>query len=335
MNNKIISSILGIVAATVFCFTGCSAGFSYFNYTYENGDKYTAGDREITDKITSVNIDYGAGNVKFSGSDTDKVSIRETANKDLTEEQKVHTWVDGNTLYVRYCASTKRISFYKIQKELEITVPGAQDLSELVVKVSAGNMDFDGFKTDKLNVESSAGNVSFSCSAKEAAIKVTSGNIRFEENGDAKLIDINSTSGNIKVNQKGSLESVKIHATSGDIDAVFDSVSACDIRSTAGNRSIEAESIVDFKSQSTSGNNKFKFCKAPKTADIKSSSGNVYVYLPEDCDVTFHPKITSGEFDYKLTLTKNGKDYVNGNGTNDMIISVTSGNITLYSLLDD
>ena len=33
--------------------TGCAYNFSYI---YENGDKYTAGDRTISDKIDTINI---------------------------------------------------------------------------------------------------------------------------------------------------------------------------------------------------------------------------------------------------------------------------------------
>lgn len=330
MKNKIISTILSIVTTSVLCLTGCSGGFfSFFSYTYENGDKYTAGDREISEKITSINIDYVAGNVTFTGSDTDKITIKENANKDLKKELQVHTWVDGSTLYVRYCASTKRISFYKIQKELEITVPGAQDLSELVVKVSSGDMEFDGFKTNKLDVRSSSGDITFSCSAKEATIKASSGDILFEGDGDAKSFDINSSSGNVRINQNGNLESVKIHSSSGNVDATFGSVSACDIKTSSGNTSLEAESIVDFKSKTSSGKNSFKFGKAPKTADIHSSSGSVTITLPTDSDITVHPHLSSGEFNYELPFTKNGKDYVNGNGTNDMIIDVSSGDVNI------
>ena len=74
--NKLLTGALAMILPATLCLSGCSFGiFNTFNYTYENADKYTAGDREIDDKITSINIDYISGDVKVKGSDTDTVSI--------------------------------------------------------------------------------------------------------------------------------------------------------------------------------------------------------------------------------------------------------------------
>ena len=37
------------------------------------------------DKVTAIDIDYVSGDVTLNGSDTDKVSVKETANKDLDD----------------------------------------------------------------------------------------------------------------------------------------------------------------------------------------------------------------------------------------------------------
>ena len=117
--SKLVAGALALIVPSTICLTGCSFGFvNSFSYQYDNGDKYTAGDREIDDTITKINIDYVAGNVKVKGADTDIVSVEETANQALDSDHQVHTWVDGDTLYVRYCVSTKKISFNKIEKEL-------------------------------------------------------------------------------------------------------------------------------------------------------------------------------------------------------------------------
>ena len=328
--SKILTGILGMVTASTLCLTGCSGGFfSFFTYTYENGDKYTAGDREITEKITTINIDYVSGDVKLQGTDSDKVLITETSNKELSEEQKVHTWVDGSTLYVRYCKSSKNLSFFQIEKNLNITIPGSQDLDSMILHISSGNADFSGFTSKTVNAKSSSGNVNMNCSVSDIIIKASSGKVALVEDGDAKSIDINSSSGTVNVDQKGSVDSVKIHSSSGSVTAALGKVGAFDVHVSSGKINVEAEEINDLKSSSSSGKNEYKLGKAPATADIHSSSGGVKVYIPEDSDITVKPHLSSGEFNYELPFTKNGKEYVCGNGSNEMTIKVSSGDVDI------
>ena len=181
------------------CFSGCGLMIGS-NYIYQNGDKYTAGDREIDDKVTRINVDYLSGNVKVKGTSDDGISIRETANQNIDPDHQVHSWVDGDTLYVRYCVSTDMINFNKIEKSLEITIPGEQELDDFIIDVSSGNIDLDGFATDSLNSHASSGNMSIDCSA--------------------SVIDINSSSGNVILVQKGN--SVRAQSACRSVPRLFE-----------------------------------------------------------------------------------------------------------------
>ena len=107
---------IAVLMIAAFCLAGCGATV---NYTYDDADKYTAGDREISDSIDKLNIDYAAGDVDIKTVPGKTVSVKETANRDLEEDQKVHTRVDGSTLYVKFCASGEGMSFKDIEKHLE------------------------------------------------------------------------------------------------------------------------------------------------------------------------------------------------------------------------
>ncbi len=329
--SKLAAAAMALIVPSTMLMSGCSIGnfFTFFNYTYENADMYTAGDREITDKVRTINIDYVSGNVKLKGTDDDKITINETSNRDIGDEYKVHTWVDGDTLFVRYCKSINKISFHNIEKELEITIPGAQELSDMTVHVSSGNIDFSGFTTESFNAQSSSGNLKISCNASDIKIKASSGNVGLEQEGDSSSIDIKSSSGNITVVQKGNIDNVKLNASSGKIYAALDKASKLDVHVSSGGINVEANEITDLKSDASSGGNSFKLGAAPKTSDIHSSSGGVKVYIPEDSDITVKPHISSGDFNYDLPMSKNGKEYVNGNGTYEMVINVSSGDVDI------
>ena len=117
MNTKLlVAGAMALIVPSTLCLTGCSFGLiNTVSYQYENADKYTAGDREIDDTITKINIDYLAGDVKVRGTDTDNIKVDETANTDIDADHQVHTWVDGDTLYVRYCVS-KRICIHMLHQ---------------------------------------------------------------------------------------------------------------------------------------------------------------------------------------------------------------------------
>ena len=70
-----VAAILAVAAALA----GCSYTFKT-SYIYDNGENYTAGDREITEKVEEINIDYVSGDVKLKLTDSKNVSIKETSN---------------------------------------------------------------------------------------------------------------------------------------------------------------------------------------------------------------------------------------------------------------
>ena len=334
MNTKhLVAGAMALIVPSALCLTGCQFGlFNSFNYKYDNGDKYTAGDRDISEKVTKVNIDYISGNVKVKGTDADTVFIRETSNKAIDDDHKVHTWVDDGTLYVRYCASTNMINFTGIEKELEITLPGSQELDDFIIDISSGNTDISGITTDSLNSHASSGNVNIDCSAEVIELKVSSGNIDLKQTGDNQSVNVKSSSGKVNFTQVGTSNSVSIDSSSGGVTANVDRIDKMYVHVSSGKIYVEGNDIADLTSKASSGHCDFKLKNAPMTADINSSSGGVSVYVPENSDVTVNVSIASGEFNYDLPFAKNGKTYVAGNGTSDMKIHSSSGDVDFMKI---
>ena len=341
-----------IVPATV-CLTGCSFGmFNTLNYKYDNADKYEAGNREIDDKITKINLDYASGNVTVKGKDTDTVSVKETVNKDIDKDHQVHTWVDGDTLYIRYCASKEMLNFSGIEKSLEVTIPEAQNLDDFIINVSSGDILLDSFTTDSLNSRSSSGNTKIACSAKaiehksssgnvnlvqkgnadSIKVKLSSGNLVFDQEGDIDSLDIDSSSGKIEIYQTGNVGTAKIHSSSGGVKAEMGTVDDLTIDVSSGPIVLAADEVKNLNTKASSGHSTISLDKAPATSKINCSSGGIDVSIPEDSDITVHVKISSGDFNYELPFSKEGKDYVNGNGTADMEIHCSSGDVGFHKI---
>lgn len=301
------SAILAMIA----CLSGCSFA-TKTSYIYDNGDKYTAGDREISDKIENIDIDYMSGSVKLIGSDADCVTIEETAAVKLDDKRKVHTWVEGSTLHVRYCASAKSLDLNNLQKQLVITIPEDEILSDLTVDVSSAEVSCENFKSDKVDIEASSGSILAQC--------------------EADMIKLAASSGNVYLNQTGKSNDISIETSSGHINVEMEDASKLMTTASSGDITIKAISVEDFKSETSSGDNEFSFATAPLRSDIEASSGNITVYLPQNSDITFDMDPDEDDFSYDLALTKNGDTYVCGDGTDMMKIVVSSGEIALKTI---
>lgn len=331
LKNKILAGTMALIMPLTMCLTGCSfvSLFNTFSYQYDNASEYKPGDREIDEKVTKINIDYISGDVTINTHDSDKVSVKETANIDLRDPQKVQTWVNDGTLYVRFCQSIKRINFTNIHKKLELTLPSSQDLEDVTVEVSSGNLNCSGITSGTFTSHLSSGNLTCKdITAGGFDAKLSSGNANVD--GSGKNIKIKASSGNINIKQSGDCSSMTIDSSSGNITTEADKVSKMDVHASSGNITVTANEITDLNSRSSSGHNTFDFAVAPKTSAIKSSSGWVKITMPEDSDVKVTAKISSGHFNSELPFTKNGKEYTSGNGSSTMNINVSSGDVDIY-----
>ena len=299
---------MGLFAAMMAGLCACSFGMKT-NYIYDNGDKYTAGDREIKEKIEKIDIDYLSGDIKLTGTSSETVSIKETAKKNLSDKQKVHTWVDGTTLYVRYCASEKKLGLNNLEKKLEIAVPDGLKLSEFKLGVSSGDADCSGFLADSVKLDASSGDIVVGCAAKS--------------------VTANASSGDITLNLTGEADEVKAEASSGEISVNIEQAAKLDAQTSSGRITVNANSIKEVKLVSSSGSQELKVAQSPVSTDLEASSGDVTVYLPENVDVTASFDTSSGDLYYEQSFAKNGDSYVCGNGANHMTIETSSGDITI------
>ena len=297
--------VIAVLVLALGCLSGC--GFRT-NYIYKNGDKYTAGNREIKDKIETINIDYMSGDVTLTVSDSDSINIKETSNKNLDDKRKVHTWVDGTTLYVKYCASAKKLDLNKLDKNLEITVPKNIKLEDIKVNLSSGDLNMNGFEAGAVDIETSSGNVDAAFAAKNIKMEASSGNITLTQTGDSDDVNVKVSSGKIKINMENAAK-LRTEASSGGITLV-------------------AGKVKEFESETSSGDNSFTFAEAPEKSNIEASSGDVVITLPENSDLTAELNVSSGDISYDLPFSKNGGSYVCGSGSNHMKIETSSGDIT-------
>ena len=207
--------VAALAAAMLICLSGCTVKL---NYKYDNADKYIPGDREIAEKIENIDIDYMAGNVTVKGDKTTAVTVKETSKTEIDDKLKVHTWVDGSTLHVKYCAAGKGLSIKDLEKSLEITVPADVKLSDLSIDDSAGDINVD-CSSDYYDVDASAGNITLMQHGESDKIEIddSAGDVDVTAETVRKL-DIDLSAGSLKLSADKVPEKSEIDASAGNID---------------------------------------------------------------------------------------------------------------------
>ncbi|MBR3525039.1 MAG: DUF4097 family beta strand repeat protein [Lachnospiraceae bacterium] len=291
--NTLTKILILVSAAALSLFFGGCAFPSVTNYIYDDAQNYTPGDRDFSEKIESIDIDYLSGDITLVESDTTQITLRETSRIQLDDSRKVHSWVDGSTLHIRYCASAKRLDLNDLDKKLTVTIPRDTELTLLKAELTSGDID--------------AG-----CIAKDINVSVTSGNVRIDQHGYS--------------------DTIRIDATSGDIELSAEAADKTDLKATSGNITVTADSITSLRSDATSGNGSFRFLNLPELSEIEVTSGDITVYIPQDADLTAQIETSSGDLYSDIEFTKNEDSYTCGNGKKRMKIDTSSGDVSLKTL---
>ncbi len=250
--------IVLLSAVSAFCLSGCVM----ISSTYNNSDRYSAGDREFDGgKVRSLDIEWESGSIEIIRHDADTVTITEGCKSDLKEEQQVHSWLDGNVLRIRFCRSGEPFFFKMSEKKLEIKIPRDMVLDDLSCTSSSGDMLF-----------------------KEIS---------------AETINANASSGDMTIEQKGESSSIKAATSSGEIDITAEKTASVETAASSGDITLRLESMPDDVTAATSSGN-IKVCvpedagftvkAATASGDFDSDltltkEGSRYVYGNGKCEM--------------------------------------------------
>ena len=290
----------------------CAAGCANPAVAYEHADQYTPGDFSTNSTIRELDIDWTSGSVTVAHHDQKNVTVTETCNVSLRDDQKVQTWLDGSTLHVRYCKPGINFHLSDAKKELEILLP-------------------NGMELDTLDCDCTSADTTISdISAKTIAADVTSGILQLS-GCSASDFEIDSTSGNVTVDQKGSADTLKVTSTSGKLLITAETVKTLNLHSTSGDTELSVQQSDSVSAGSTSGNETLHFGAVPASVDIDTTSGKAALFVPDSADFKATVDTASGKFDSDLSLKKDDDTYTAGSGSNQIKIETTSGDIVIKS----
>lgn len=290
---------LALTAVMIVCIlTGCGGAYVIRSgdsaSSYPDAGRYSAGDRTFTSPVECIDIDWASGSVRVAAHDEKTVVITETSG-DLADNLKVHSWLEGTTLHIRFCAAGSPGTFFSNlsgKKNLTVMIPENTVLSSFLLSSASATVDLSGFSADTVDVSSASGDVS-------ACI------------GSAEALTFDSASGAVDL-QVQTAGTVNIDTSSGDISLSVGQASSVRLDTASGEAVLRTEAM-------------------PGKCTVGTASGNVCLFLPEDASFTADIDTASGDLDFSLPLKYHNGVYTAGSGDASLSIDTASGDIRIFA----
>ena len=352
MNKDIILKSITTICVFIFIaaiVVSVNRVIGYASYGYADADKYTIGNTEISKPVRNLDIDWTSGVVHVAYHKGDTVLLTETADKPISKDRQMRWWLDGDTLRVRYAKQSFALFSItpELKKELTLTLPEGAVLKDAKIGATSGTLDIPLLQASKTDLSTTSGEIIAAVQAPEILCDATSGSIQLEVLGDTELISAEATSGGIQLStgktakkisaettsgniyiEAESADEIRGESTSGSINSSLQSAGIIKVSSTSGNLGIQVGQAETIKTDSTSGTVQIEAGRVDQL-EAESTSGNITALLGTEPGFTARLDTTSGKVNYDLPLTKQGKDYICGNGKGTVKIDTTSGDILL------
>ena len=243
--------------------------------------------------MKKLDIDWLSGSVSVVAGNGDSVLIREAAGGKIDKDMRVHWWLDGTTLRVKFCASGLKPRIYHGKKDLTVTVPETLSLSAISVDSASAEVSVLGASMDELSVD--------------------------------------TASGAIRVDTDCGLESLRTDSASGEQDIKVRSAVSAELDAASGKISLTADTVRNLDIDTASGDVLCRLRETPDDGSIDTASGKVAVVLPEDAAFTLKLSTASGKMNSDFAMKKSGSTYVCGSGDGRLHIDTASGAVSLFA----
>ena len=228
--------------------------YQYGAFTYEAASVYT------------VDLDWAAGDVTVKhGSGT--LSVSESGGETLSVSERLHWWLDGTTLRIKYCESGYSHVIPSKDKHLTLELPENIDLK---IDIASGRVRADTLSVATLDLNTASGGVEIgTLTAREAEIDTASGGVTIGTATIEREFDVDTASGGLTVDRI-SAQTIKIDTASGGTTLGLDKVTTVDIDAASGKITLklfDTEAGATVRLAKLSGG--FD-CKIPMTAEGKA-----------------------------------------------------------------
>ena len=293
---------------------------------YANADKYTVGNAEITSPVENLDIDWVAGKVNIEYHSGSGISLSETANRNISEDEKLRWWLDGKTLRIQYAKPMLTV-FNNLKKTLTVSLPEGITFTSADIDTTSADVNVPAMTADEIRFDTTSGDVNAVITAKKLSASSTSGELTIRQDSDINAASFSTTSGNVSFTVR-SADSISIGSTSGDITLTASgNVGLLSLDSTSGSIKPDIAAVNKAVFSATSGDIVAKLTSF-SDLNVDVTSGDVTLKLAEAAGFTLDLDARPSKLNSGLALVKKGDEqYVYGDGSARLRVSTTSGDV--------
>lgn len=256
---------------------------------------------DLTD-IEKLKIELESSDVNVFFTEESEVKVTQYSYKELKGDEVFKVDKSSSSITISKKNNIHFHFFYANQVVFDVYIPKMYE-KDLEIKTVSGDIKTnDNLKFEDLKIYSTSGDIKI-------------GDIQAEN------INIETVSGDIEL-QNLLEDTIKLKTVSGDI-SVESAKGKIEAKTTSGNIEIEKiEGKVELTS--TSGDIESKDFKVTENSKVKTTSGNVKMYLNEESNCEIRTKSTSGDVTFP-----NGRNVMGHEPYVELNIQTTSGDIEL------
>lgn len=270
------------------------------------------------DEVTSIDLSWISGSVKLQPGGMGRITLKESSEQPLKEDQKLCWKLEKGTLSIRFCSA---LQTQMSGKDLVLSIPADWTAERVSVGVTSADVELRELQVEKtLAVTTTSGDLSlFVCRCGSLEAASTSGTVALKgcECGELAL---GATSGALLA-EDCRCDTLAGSTTSGGIEVRAEAKSI-KLGSTSG--SIRCEGVpagCDVSLGSTSGTVKLnlKDSRDGQRIEIETTSGDVYLDVPGAIELDYDT--ASGDMSGRLEQ--------GGSGCPTVRVDTTSGDLIL------
>ena len=296
---------------------------------------------EIAKELRSLRVRWISGSVQVFRGEDEELTIRETANRPLSEGEKTVLSLRDGRLTVKWGKGPKWRLFQRpLEKHLEIVLPKSITLESLDIGSVSASVSLRGLNGDRLNAGTVSGGIfAENLCGHHIGLSAISGGI--DGRGlNAEQLELTTVSG--KLTGDFSAGAAKLSTTSGALAAQGTAREALTLSSVSGSLRFQGTAGENFRVSTTSGSQYLTLGEMPRIITCNSVSGKIDLRLPdmqmshlqEGFSATY--STVSGRFSSDFPVTgkqeKRSGSVLYGQGKTKIEFSTTSGSMHIGRL---
>lgn len=258
----------------------------------------------------TLEIKWPAGNIQVHVYDGSDFLVLESAEEGITQQQALCCGLEGNALFVQYCAPQAVQTALPV-KDLEIMLPQTMVDAAVNADFEIGDavLNLDGVTFDAMQIH-----------AKDGAITAQQFNI-------TGTLNIETVSANASIS--GQLENVVFSSDSGSLQLDGgDVLCSVEAQTQSGNINVNAN-IHRMRASAYSGKLSIQSPICPYALDLSTRTGDIALTLPSQSDFTLDFSSDSGNLISELSVVEARGAYVRGDGIAGFHVKTVSGDLQI------